>query len=62
MRFRNCLVYAAVLGLVLAWGCVQPPNKADGVEEISGATGSLPAKPEMVKTISTEINVKSYSK
>jgi len=48
--------------LVLACGCVQPPNKADGIEEISGATGSLPAKPEMVKTISKEINVKSYSK
>jgi len=62
MKVRNYIVHAATLLLVLACGCVQPPNKADGTEVISGATGSLPAKPEMVKTISKEINVKSYSK
>ncbi len=62
MRIVNCLVRAALLGLVFACGCIQPPNRADGVEKITGATGALPAKREMVKTISEEINVKSYTK
>ena len=62
MNVRNYVVYAATLLLVLACGCVQPPNKADGIEKISGATGSVAAKGEMVKTISEKINVDSYSK